>query len=305
MKYKVGDKVRVHNIHWFEVNCKTNSDGIYVMPTSGRFFIEAMFKLCGKIVTIIDVGSDSYRIKEAGYFWDDDMFKELINYNVGDKVRVHTKAWFEKNCIKHDIPIDGYKLTNDTDTFMSEEMGRFCGQEVTIKHRTSTAYKIFEDNELWNWEGWMFENKEIDYNKSSDIMSKIANILNIEIGQVLYYKDNGCRYRLSETSIIEVYNKETEKWEDCCIPFSIFINAIKESKFEKQWVPKDNEKIYYVDFYNEDLYNYMFYNPENEHFKNLLDCNMLYKTKQEAVEAAKKYMNQMKGDYKNEVQSRR
>ena len=75
MKYKVGDKVRIKSIDWYnrytngtEVNCKH-------YPFSCH-----MKKYCGQIMTISDVIGHSYdMIEDNGRFcWNDEMFDGLV-----------------------------------------------------------------------------------------------------------------------------------------------------------------------------------------------------------------------------------
>lgn len=75
MKYKVGDKVRIKSLDWYNehqeggnVKCKTNT------------FIKSMSKYCGKEATIIYVNGLAYAIDLDGSvcFWTDDMFEGLV-----------------------------------------------------------------------------------------------------------------------------------------------------------------------------------------------------------------------------------
>ena len=90
MKYKVGDKVRIKSIDWYnrytngtEVNCKH-------YPFSCH-----MKKYCGQIMTISAVGGYSYSMIEddGTYSWTDEMIECLVErngktypYKIGDRV---------------------------------------------------------------------------------------------------------------------------------------------------------------------------------------------------------------------------
>ena len=74
MKYKVGDKVRVKDLAWYEAN--KGEDGVYC--DDGIFFINKMSLLCGKTVTINGVYKGSYTIVESKWGWQDWMFEDGV-----------------------------------------------------------------------------------------------------------------------------------------------------------------------------------------------------------------------------------
>ena len=78
MKYKVGDKVKIKSLDWYNAN--KNSEGA-VLFNGLCFFDEDMAKFCGKVVTIEHYNGlwHSYEIKEDGKvnFWYDEMFEGL------------------------------------------------------------------------------------------------------------------------------------------------------------------------------------------------------------------------------------
>ena len=79
MKYKVGDKVRVKSLDWYN-ECK-NEYGAVPFRVKGHsypvFLSRLMSNLCGQLVTIDEVLKDGYYIKEDNNnaFWIDDMFE--------------------------------------------------------------------------------------------------------------------------------------------------------------------------------------------------------------------------------------
>lgn len=84
MKYKVGDKVLIKSIDWYNT-CANNR--VYVL------FNDYMKKYCGQIMTINFVGGFSYNMIEDGgkYLWTDEMIEGLSasKYNKGDFVGVY------------------------------------------------------------------------------------------------------------------------------------------------------------------------------------------------------------------------
>ena len=88
MKYKVGDKVRINSLDWY--NKHKNNYGHVVC---GNYCLNSYNKhWCGKIVTIEAVYSDCYIVKENGAYWNDKMIEGLVEdetkpkFKVGDKV---------------------------------------------------------------------------------------------------------------------------------------------------------------------------------------------------------------------------
>ena len=95
MRFKVGDRVRIKSLDWYNEN-KRNGN---VYLTGWFNFIEPMADFCGKIVTIKEVQSPyNYRIfeDEGIYFYTDEMIEGLVEeetkpepkFKVGDSVEV-------------------------------------------------------------------------------------------------------------------------------------------------------------------------------------------------------------------------
>lgn len=76
MKYKIGDKVRVKSLEWYNENKRGPFGDVWNVS---RIFTQEMSKYCGKILTIESVSEDfkDYQVKETDkYFWTDDMFED-------------------------------------------------------------------------------------------------------------------------------------------------------------------------------------------------------------------------------------
>jgi hypothetical protein len=80
MKYKVGDKVKIKSIDWYNENKDKNGIVNLITSSKGTFnFIRPMARLCGKVVTIMHVGSNFYDILEdSDYCWTDEMIEGLV-----------------------------------------------------------------------------------------------------------------------------------------------------------------------------------------------------------------------------------
>ena len=92
MKYKVGDKVRIKSIDWYN----QNKDVSLIESTNSYYnFIAIMQDFCGKVMTISSVNSDYYdMVEDSGeYFWTDEMIEGLVERDgktypqkIGDRV---------------------------------------------------------------------------------------------------------------------------------------------------------------------------------------------------------------------------
>ena len=78
MKYKVGDKVRIKSLDWYNEN-KASDDEIRCYPI---WFGKEHSKYCGQIMTIRDIRGDLYyMIEDDGditYAWTDEMIEGLV-----------------------------------------------------------------------------------------------------------------------------------------------------------------------------------------------------------------------------------
>ena len=83
MKYKVGDKVRVKSLEWFNNSPKTEGGDV---DTSTNIFTKSMTEYCGKIVTIAAISMSSYTIEEdkdtIKWHWTDEMFEDNLYINM-------------------------------------------------------------------------------------------------------------------------------------------------------------------------------------------------------------------------------
>ena len=93
MKYKVGDKVKIKSLDWYNENRDSLGDVDCVCET----FIKEMAQYCGKIMTILKTfDDDTYAMVEDAedeYFWCDEMIECLVErngktypYKIGDRV---------------------------------------------------------------------------------------------------------------------------------------------------------------------------------------------------------------------------
>lgn len=75
LKFKVGDKVRVKSLEWY--NSNKNIDG-EVITYGDYLFLELMTKYCGCDLIIAECRGDYYITEDNGYRWQDYMFEDEV-----------------------------------------------------------------------------------------------------------------------------------------------------------------------------------------------------------------------------------
>lgn len=173
MKHKVGDKVRVKSLDWYNAN----KDQYGHVKCSGDSFVDEMSKLCGKLVTINSVTKYCYHINEDEYKynWTDAMFEEdneirievpegyvideenstfeCIKFKKKPEVKIYTTSVGVRvdtsECSfyildKEDLPIEGYS---------SFKLAKLYHKDATLpsKEQWKIIYKHLDEiNELLN-----------------------------------------------------------------------------------------------------------------------------------------------------------
>lgn len=92
MRFKVGDRVRIKSLDWY--NESKNNKGIIVCGSES--FTHPMSHFCDKVVTIVTIQDDCYRILEddGDWYWTDEMIECKVEeenkpkFKVGDEVRI-------------------------------------------------------------------------------------------------------------------------------------------------------------------------------------------------------------------------
>lgn len=93
MKYKVGDKVRIKSIDWYNEN--KDKYGNVNDGKEGNIFISEMLQYCGKIATIIEIKYNNYRldIDDSCWGWNDFMFEDKIEETMETKKIIIPEGW--------------------------------------------------------------------------------------------------------------------------------------------------------------------------------------------------------------------
>ena len=98
LKYKIGDRVRIKSIDWYNEN---KDEGGYINCGSRAFFTK-MSDWCGKIVTIKEIcKTNCYHLEEYDFDWTDEMIEglmESIDCKKCGLTRMSTRCLFMDNC---------------------------------------------------------------------------------------------------------------------------------------------------------------------------------------------------------------
>lgn len=89
MKYKVGDKVKVKSIKWYNEN---KSDDGFIFCRS-RFFNPDMSTFCSCILTIKSINSNFIHVEENIFDWTEDMFEGLADYKENVTITLNGKDY--------------------------------------------------------------------------------------------------------------------------------------------------------------------------------------------------------------------
>ena len=115
MKYKVGDRVRIKDIDWYNENKDAKHE--CVDCGNGIGFYKHMTEYCGKVMTISQVWNYTYEMENHVSNWTDEMIEGLVEeatepkFKVGDKIKL-------KSTLLNDVfgiigyESEGYRITN-------------------------------------------------------------------------------------------------------------------------------------------------------------------------------------------------
>ena len=77
-KYKLGDRVRVKSLDWYNSNKNENGEIVKDYIT----FLEGMSEYCGKYFEVSYVyPNEIYLLKDADWLWEDWMFEDKPTFN--------------------------------------------------------------------------------------------------------------------------------------------------------------------------------------------------------------------------------
>ena len=133
MKYKVGDKVRIKSLDWYN----KNKDEFGNIDINDNFtFYKDRSVYCGTIVTISVVYDDSYLVKEdnGGYFWIDEMIEGLVE----EEITLESLKSRVCECESFFICPDGY-------IFKDENGNEILTSKIILEKKKKEYPKTYEE----------------------------------------------------------------------------------------------------------------------------------------------------------------
>jgi hypothetical protein len=188
MKYKVGDRVKIKSLDWYNEN-RSKSHG--TVACGGKYFDYDMRKWCGKTMTILTAYQTCYSMKEDGAkdLWTDEMIEGLVEeektikatsipvFNVGDYVFVKTLKEHPKN-IKFrlfDYDTNRWMYSFDDETWFAEDA------IVLVEGKTYDFLEKYfnqSDNKTSLNDCMSFLNNEINLPQGYQFVDENGNIIN-------------------------------------------------------------------------------------------------------------------------------
>ena len=191
MRFKVGDRVRIKSLDWYNEN--KDEDGIVELST--HIFTPGMSQFCGKVVTIEDVFEDIddsgvYYMEEIDYDWTDEMIEGLVKeeakpkFKVGDRVITDTnmkgkiievveEGWYRVEFEPYNgIPQPNGVVPEESMSQVEEECNYIqvdnipdalpCKVSSACSHNGFYGYSDSEGNETSEWnlpDGYIFKDE--------------------------------------------------------------------------------------------------------------------------------------------------
>lgn len=162
-KYKIGQKVRVKSLDWYNAN-KGKFDNI-VLGGVRPSFTHYMSRYCGQVMTIVAIDSEygDYTMKEdnGDYSWDAEMFEGVVDV---DQLNVYGEL---DNPMVDDIRIDDFQDDNEIGDIVDDCVHRLKGNECQIALPEGYQFVDREGN-IIDTSVIMVTKKEVEYPKDYD-----------------------------------------------------------------------------------------------------------------------------------------
>lgn len=116
MKYKVGDKVRVKSLDWYNSNKEYYDNRVC---GGNLYFVNNMTKYCGKEATIIEVINDFYHIDLDNKYWkwSDYMFEENMEERTIKVSLDKAREWYKVGGDLKEVALQAYSEKELKDKF--------------------------------------------------------------------------------------------------------------------------------------------------------------------------------------------
>ena len=143
MKYKVGDKVRIKSLDWYNEN-KSKSHG--TVACGGKYFDYDMREWCGKIMTILTAYQTCYIMQEDGAkdLWTDEMIECKVEEETKPTCKIDSALNTEKIVLEKVNTLKKQSDNMETET----HRGYYTTEEETTNKSKKVAWFTFWDNDF-------------------------------------------------------------------------------------------------------------------------------------------------------------
>lgn len=134
MKYKVGDRVKIKSLEWYN-SLKKDSDGDVYLEECHNYMVSGMADILGKTAIIEDTSSKFYNINldNGKWLWNDEMFEEETVEEYAELINIANNS---KNnvCTTIDYEQRRYEIAKAILTGYSSGEGFYSGIDRTKEH---------------------------------------------------------------------------------------------------------------------------------------------------------------------------
>ena len=189
MEYKVGDKVRIKSLDWYN----DNKDSFGSVPIGDKKpkFTYAMSKYCGMVLTIDDhteYDGEYYMIEDDGvYVWADEMIEGLVEEE--NEKKLSDESWRYKNIFDHSQYPQSFELPEGY-IFKDENGNVINAQKIVLEKQKKEYPKTYEECVMLLRLGVV---NELKYRNLSDVYKKdlIVSIQKLFICRDAYWRVAG------------------------------------------------------------------------------------------------------------------
>lgn len=179
LKFKVGDKVRVKSLEWYNSQEKDRVGLIHF----GIGFTATMSKYCGRILTIQDIYGDFYIVNEGIYNWQDWMLEdEAVTEKQEQQLNQNDMETKEMTLKEAQYYLSGTKIicaTEDQSESVQKKLFE-CGINWRSK---SEGYTLFPNRLIMfvNEKEITYGNDILKYQNDRNLVILVEDILSIKI----------------------------------------------------------------------------------------------------------------------------
>ena len=322
MKYKIGDKIKIKSIDWYNHQVKDKDGDIPISSVNYTYFTKEMSNFCGKEAKIVGVSDNYYTLDiDKGVFeWIDVMFDETFDFEQlaigevfdfkGHKLRVEKAV--HGSCAGC-FMLKNYMIENCCAQLYQDRLRPRCGS--MRKDRTGVIFKEIENMEKRKVE-LDIETAKKWYNGSDKSLHTLALqafsenelkdsglpntwnefCLETPIKQFEYYisadsgisqRADGVIRRIECDKNVLPNKKSAESILALCQ-----LTQLRD-RYRQGWVPnlKNNENKYIIDYVEDNLYLSIYkYNNTFLSFQSKEIRDLFVKNFKDLIELAKEYI---------------